>query len=86
MAIQQLIGICAGILTAVSLIPQFVKSVREKRVDDISPFMFIVLFAGNGLWLYYGVLLNDVPIMATNAFSVVMDAAMLTLKIKYGRR
>jgi len=82
---KQIIGIAAGVLTATSLIPQFIKTLKEKKVDDISPFIFVVLFAGNGLWVYYGILLKDMPIIVTNSFSVVMDVMMFALKIKYGK-
>ena len=83
---KEIIGVTAGILTAVSLVPQFIKSIKEKRVDGVSPFIFIVLLAGNSLWIWYGIKLNDLPIIATNAFSVVMDIAMLVLKIKYRQK
>lgn len=79
----QIIGIAAGICTASSVIPQFVKSLKEKKASDVSPIMFLVLMAGNGLWAYYGIIKDDFPIIITNAFSFMMDVAMLFLKYKY---
>ncbi|RCH56215.1 hypothetical protein DJ568_05640 [Mucilaginibacter hurinus] len=80
---KQVIGIAAGVLTATSLIPQVVKSLKEKKVEGVSPWMFVVLFAGNGLWAYYGIILKDAPIIITNAFGVIMDITMFILKMKY---
>ncbi|RYD94381.1 MAG: hypothetical protein EOP54_17600 [Sphingobacteriales bacterium] len=79
---KQIIGIAAGVLTAGSLIPQLIKSLKEKKVD-VAPIMFIVLFAGNGLWVYYGILLKDIPIMVTNSFSVIMDVTLFVLRMVY---
>ncbi|MXV16724.1 SemiSWEET family sugar transporter [Hufsiella ginkgonis] len=86
MLAKELIGVCAGILTASSLVPQFIKSLKEKKVDGVTPFLFIVLLAGNGLWMYYGILLKDIPIIATNSFSIIMDVAMLILKFRYRKK
>lgn len=79
---KEIIGIIAGILTAASLLPQFIKSLKEKKVE-VSPVMFILLLGGNGLWTYYGIFLDDLPIIATNAFATAMDITMLFLKFRY---
>lgn len=80
---KEIIGIAAGVCTGVSLVPQLLKTLKEKRVEGVSMFVFIVLFLGNGLWVWYGVMLNEWPIIITNAFSVVMDVTMFILKIRY---
>ncbi|RVT97286.1 hypothetical protein EOD41_19165 [Mucilaginibacter limnophilus] len=80
---KEFVGIAAGICTAVSLVPQFLKTIKEKRVEGVSSFVFVVLFFGNSLWVWYGVMLNEWPIIVTNAFSVIMDITMFILKMKY---
>ena len=82
---KEIIGIAAGIFTAASLIPQFVKSIQEKKVN-VSPVMFLLLIGGNGLWVWYGIKLDSFPIIITNAFGFFMDAAMLVLRFKYRER
>lgn len=77
------IGLAAGILTASSLIPQVYTTIKKKEVKDISTFMILVLLVGNGLWAYYGFLKDDLPIILTNSFSVIMDLIMLYLNFKY---
>ncbi len=81
---KEIIGIIAGTLTAASLVPQFVKSIQEKKVD-VSPLMFILLIGGNGLWFWYGIKLESLPIIITNAFAFLMDAVMLVLRFKNGK-
>lgn len=86
MEIKTVIGICAGLLTAVSAVPQIVKIIKEKKAQSVSPVMFYVLLAGNLLWCWYGVLLTELPILLTNAFSVLCDVAMIVLNYKYSRK
>lgn len=80
---QLFIGILAGTLTAVSATPQIFKVLRTKKVEHISPFMFIILAAGNASWCWYGIILKDWPIIITNAFSLTMALIMLMLKVMY---
>ncbi|RDC57934.1 hypothetical protein DU508_02995 [Pedobacter chinensis] len=86
MDLKLVIGISAGILTALAVVPQVVKTIRTKKAAHVSPFMFLVLLAGNGLWCYYGFLISDLPIIITNAFSFSMDILMLILKYVYRDR
>jgi MtN3 and saliva related transmembrane protein len=85
MDIKNIIGICAGVLTAVSAIPQILKVIKDKKASAISPLMFWVLLAGNSLWCWYGILLNEWPIIITNAFSIVCDILMIILNYRYSR-
>ncbi len=82
----QWIGIAAGILTSVSMLPQLIKMIKEKKAQDVSVVMLLVLIAGLGLWAYYGFLKKDMPIIATNTFSVLLNILVLTFKIKYRNR
>ena len=75
----EIIGIAAGVCTAISLLPQIVKMVKEKKAQDISFFYLIVLLCGLGLWTYYGFLKEDVPIIATNIFSMVLNIVVIIL-------
>jgi MtN3 and saliva related transmembrane protein len=79
----QIIGIGAGICTSISLLPQLVKLIRNKKAEDISLFYLIILFIGLALWIWYGILRQDVPIIATNACSIVLNVAILVLGIRY---
>ena len=77
------IGLAAGICTATSLLPQVIKTVREKRAEDVSLLMLIVLMAGLILWIIYGIKRSDTPIILTNSFSMLMNLAMIILGIRY---
>jgi MtN3 and saliva related transmembrane protein len=79
----EIVGLAAGVCTAVSLLPQLIKLIRNKKADDLSLFYLIILFIGLGLWIWYGALRNDVPIIATNSFSLILNATIIVLGIKY---
>ena len=79
----QTIGIIAGIFTATSLLPQLIKILKEKKAEDVSIGMLLILMTGVALWIYYGVLREDVPIIATNSFSLLLNIITLYYRIKY---
>ena len=79
----EVVGIAAGVCTAMSMIPQIVKVIKEKKTEDISLFYLLVLLFGLGLWTYYGILKDDLPIIATNIFSMVLNLTMITLNMVY---
>jgi MtN3 and saliva related transmembrane protein len=82
----QFVGIIAGIFTASSLMPQLIKTIKTKKVEEISLLMLVVLMAGLTTWIYYGILRKDFPIIATNAFSFLLNISLLILKGKYKKR
>lgn len=77
------VGIAAGILTSTALLPQLIKIIREKKADDISYFMLIILMCGLSCWVWYGVMRDDLPIIITNSFSLAVNLAVLIFTIRY---
>jgi MtN3 and saliva related transmembrane protein len=80
-----IIGIIAGLFTASSLLPQLIKIIKEKKVEDLSIGMFVILMIGLALWVAYGFLKEDLPIIATNVFSLLLNISILVLRFKYSR-
>ena len=79
-------GIAAGVLTAISLIPQLVKIIKEKKAEDISIVMLFVLLSGVALWVIYGILKKDYPIIVTNSFSFVVNIFTIIFGSIYKRK
>jgi MtN3 and saliva related transmembrane protein len=82
---EQVIGIVAGVCTSVALIPQLVKIFKTKSAKDVALFTLIILLIGQALWIVYGVMKSDTPIIATNAFSELVNVTTLVLRVKFGR-
>ncbi len=78
-----ILGIIAGICTSSAIIPQIVKTLKKKKAQEVSIFMFIVLMTGNGLWVYYGVVKSDIAIISTNIFALSLNIIMIVLKYRY---
>ena len=79
----QILGLAAGACTSVAAAPQLYKAWKTKNVKDISIKMFILYVIGGSLWFAYGLLKSDMPIIATNAIALIINAAMLLLKLRY---
>jgi len=82
----QIIGLFAGICTASSLLPQLIKTIKEKKAEEISKTMLFVLMTGVATWIVYGVMRKDLPIIITNSFSLLLNIAMIVLRLKYSRK
>lgn len=78
-----IIGLVAAAVATISLFPQLVRMWRTKSAKDISLVTFVVFCCGIFLWFVYGVLLNNLPIIFANIFTLVQGLIILTLKIKY---
>lgn len=81
--IIQLTGIVAGSITALSMLPQLIKIIKEKKVEDISIWMLIALIIGLVFWTFYGFLKHDIPILVTNSFSLLVNFILIGFRIKY---
>jgi len=77
------IGIAAGIFTGISLVPQLYKIIKEKKAENISYFMLVILIAGLAGWVWYGIRKNDLPIIFTNGFSILVNLLTIFFSARY---
>jgi MtN3 and saliva related transmembrane protein len=80
------IGLIAGICTTISFVPQIIKIIRTKHVRDLSLYMYIILTTGVFLWLIYGVLIREAPVILANSVTFVLCLFVLVAKIAYRRK
>ncbi len=83
MDITQLIGIGASVGTGISLLPQLIKLVREKKAENVSMGMMIVLLTGLVLWIVYGIKKDDWIIIISNGVSLALNLCIIAFSIKY---
>ena len=83
MNFTDILGFIAGICVMTSVIPQILKVWRTKKVKDISLLTFSVLTFGVALWVVYGILKNDLPIVITNSISLFLNLIMVYFIIYY---
>ena len=80
----KLLGFAAATCTTVAYAPQFIKVWRTRSTQDISLGMFLVMVLGIVLWLLYGLLSEDAPLIAANGVTIVLAGGILLMKLKYG--
>jgi MtN3 and saliva related transmembrane protein len=84
MDLTSLIGLAAGFLTTLSLVPQATKCWKSRSAKDVSRKMFIAFCLGVALWLVYGIAKGDIPMMIWNSISLVLALSILAMKLKFG--
>ncbi len=77
------IGIAAALLTTAAYAPQAIQAWRSRSTKDVSLAMFTMMVAGILLWLIYGILIVDVPLILANAVTLVLVGAILLAKIRF---
>ncbi len=80
----KLLGFAAATCTTVAYAPQFIKVWKTRSARDISLGMFLVMVLGLALWLVYGLLSGDAPLVAANAVTMLLAGGILVMKLKYG--
>ncbi|HET8886356.1 MAG TPA: SemiSWEET transporter [Salinimicrobium sp.] len=80
-----ILGLTAGLCTTVAVVPQLIKAYKTKEAEDVSLKMFLVLLTGLSLWVVYGIIKKDFPIIITNSIAVILNSLMLYFIFKYGK-
>jgi len=80
-----LIGIVATIFAVSSTVPQIIKGIKTRKMDDVSVWLIMALIVGLSLWVIYGIAKDDIVISGRNSVGVSLNAILLLLKIKYSR-
>jgi MtN3 and saliva related transmembrane protein len=78
-----IIGLFAGGCITLSTIPQIIKVWKTKKVKEISLRMFSILTFGIAVWIVYGILKKDFPIILTNSISFILNLIMVYFIIYY---
>ncbi|MBW6442407.1 SemiSWEET transporter [Patescibacteria group bacterium] len=78
-----LLGLVAVIFTNASFLPQAIKTIKTKHTKDLSLGMYLMLATGLFLWLLYGILIKDFPLILSNGISLTFTLTILFLIIRY---
>lgn len=77
------LGLLAGSLTTISFLPQVIKTWRTRSTKDISLEMFAIFCSGVLIWIVYGILVKDLPVIFTNVATLTLASPILWFKLKY---
>jgi MtN3 and saliva related transmembrane protein len=73
------IGILAALFTTAANIPQTYIIIREQSTEHISVVTYFILLTGTLLWLYYGIMKEDWPLILTNAVTSITSIMIIIL-------
>ena len=77
------LGYFAGTITVLSFLPQVLRAWRTRQTRDLSMGMFALLVTAGSLWMVYGAINRDWPVVATNAGMVALNGALVVAKLRY---
>ena len=64
------IGLIAATCTTFAYVPQAIKTIKTKDTKSLSLIMYVIMTVGIVLWLSYGILLRNLPIIFANTVTV----------------
>jgi len=76
------IGYLAATLTTASFVPQVWHSLRSRNFAGLSLRMYTMFCTGVALWLAYGLMLGQWPIVIANALTLALSGAILLLALR----
>lgn len=77
------IGIAAAILTTAAYAPQAWQAWRTRSTRDVSLPMFLMMVTGITLWLIYGLMIGNLPLILANAVTLLLAGAILVAKLRF---
>ena len=84
MAAVTLLGLLAAFCTTLAFLPQAVKTLKTRHTRDLSLPMYALFVGGVSLWVAYGLILGDAPLIIGNTVTLVFAGIVLVLKIRHG--
>ncbi|MCC2548620.1 SemiSWEET transporter [Hymenobacter sp. BT175] len=82
-SLTSVIGLTAATLTTIAYVPQVYKTWHAKSSKDLSLAMLLLFSTGVLLWLIYGWLVKDWPVILANAATLLLTGGLLVLWFKY---
>ncbi len=79
-----IIGLVAAFFTTFGFLPQSIRAIRTRHTKDLSLPMLLMIETGVVIWIIYGSLIADIPLLAANSISFIFVTITLVLKLKYG--
>jgi len=79
---EQFLGYAAATLTTISFVPQVIQVIKTKDTKSISLPMYIIFILGLSLWLVYGIMLKELPIILANLFTICFASVILIYKLR----
>ena len=77
--IMTIVGSLAAVCSTVSFVPQAWKVIRSGKTEDLSAKTYGLTVTGFALWLTYGILQIDWPLIVTNGLSGLLSGFIFAM-------
>ncbi len=77
-----ILGLAAAACTTFAFFPQAYKVYKTHHTRDLSMPMYVIFSIGILLWLVYGIIINNLPIICANAVTIVFCIYILAVMVK----
>lgn len=82
MTAVEIVGFSASLLSVLNQFPQAIKVFRTQDTHSISLVMYCIVVVAITLWLVYGIMLNDGPLIWANALSLIPIVYIFVVKVR----
>lgn len=79
---KEFVGYVAGIVGAGMMFPQVYQVVKTNSTKDISIGSVSLIIICSFLWVWYGILIKDLPLIITDVVIIIEEIIILIYKIK----
>ena len=80
---KNILGAAATIICVLSVTPQVYQVIKTNSTRDISLESVLLMILMSALWIWYGVLIMDWPVILTDVGVVIQEMIILVYKIKH---
>jgi len=80
------IGFIAALLTTGAFVPQVLKIIKTKSTEGLSLTMYISMFVGIMLWLFYGIKIQSISMIVANVVTGGLTLSILVMIILHKKK
>jgi len=80
------IGFIAALLTTGAFVPQVFKTLKTKSTEGLSLTMYMSMFVGIMLWLFYGIKIQSISMIVANVVTGGLTLSILVMIILHKKK
>lgn len=82
----EIIGLIAAVFTTIAFIPQVLKIWKKRDASGVSVTMYVIMFIGICIWLYYGIMIDSVAVITANLVSGILQMFIISFALIHRKK
>ena len=82
----EIIGLIAAVFTTIAFIPQVLKIWKKRDASGVSVTMYVIMFIGICIWLYYGIMIDSVAVITANLVSGILQMFIISFELIHRKK